>query len=59
MPTDLLQAAQRRRSLRRREFLHDSALVILLSCLGGAFTIVRAFQSEAFASALSAFEVLE
>jgi hypothetical protein len=59
MPTDLLQALQRRKNLQRREFVHDSALVIALSCVGGAFTIVRAFQSEVFASALSVFEVLE
>jgi hypothetical protein len=51
MPTDVLQALQRRRTLQRREFWHVAAL----SCLGGAFTIVRAFQSEAFAAALSVF----
>ena len=55
MPTDVLQALQRRRTLQRREFWRDSALVVALSCLGGAFTIVRAFQSEAFAAALSVF----
>jgi hypothetical protein len=54
-----LQALQRREHLQRRELWHDSALVVALSCLGGAFTIVRAFQSEAFAAALSLFEVLE
>jgi hypothetical protein len=59
MPTDLLQALQRREHLQRRELWHDSTLVVALSCLGGAFTIVRAFQSEAFAAALSLFEVLE
>ena len=59
MPTDVLQAFQRRRNRQRGEFWRDSALIVVLSCLGGAFTIVRALQSEAFVAALSVFEMTE
>ncbi len=59
MPTDLVRAFERQRSTHRRDFWHQTTLIVGFSLAGGIFTIARALQSEAFETVLLAFATVE
>jgi hypothetical protein len=59
MPTDLVRSFAHRRANERRDFWHQTVLIVGISLAGGIFTIARAIQSEAFGTALLAFATVE